>query len=626
MFGNKKMYKKGLADAMQAYEAFGRKQEAALEHMREEVRKGNRQLEAAISDLGEDLNGIYGYLTSKEKAALYHLSTPMDIKDLEDEEKRLLLAILYQLSFDEGDGVTDAQRSYIRSVQKYLEITNPQTEAELSAVGDIDSLETQKSFLQVVLEFLYLQEGDELSDAQEDFLGYFSVNRKQAALIEERVSRLFNAVGNQGIAEKYGYVPEEEPGDVKVSETQYEGSGSFEKLADEIARMCFGLNKHCIETENYILVGSPDGDKIEKLSPADIKTPIYRINKKTGKWTRVRLTENESETLNFESILTSHSLYKPKDFSAVVVGDTIYYPDVKGNGLFALNVDTWQRPKRITKSSCHSISICGKKLAYVQQSPDQQASNICLYDFDTAKQSVVVSGVKNAKAVYVTPDGVFYSYDISTARGGLFSAKNVVSFYDIKGKKSLELLKRDYNSIADERPQLQKILFFDTEKVWVACRPNNIAAAMLTEVVGISPIYPSEIYCIPYKKLNGQSSLDIRTFKNLDILFMSNATFLRESILTYSDILLYVGKGGKLMSLDFSSEKSQEIAPNAIFADKRPAHLMRIGNWVYFEGNSSDCVNKVSLDNPGEVEMIEVYDDMERAERGEKIQVLNLKP
>ena len=326
----------------------------------------------------------------------------------------------------------------------------------MSAVGDIDSLETQKSFLQVVLEFLYLQEGDELSDAQEDFLGYFSVNRKQAALIEERVSRLFNAVGNQGIAEKYGYVPEEEPGDVKVSETQYEGSGSFEKLADEIARMCFGLNKHCIETENYILVGSPDGDKIEKLSPADIKTPIYRINKKTGKWTRVRLTENESETLNFESILTSHSLYKPKDFSAVVVGDTIYYPDVKGNGLFALNVDTWQRPKRITKSSCHSISICGKKLAFVQQSSDQKTSSICLYDFDTAKQSVVVSGVKNAKAVYATPDGVFYSYDdtITCARI-IIKYKKVVSFYCIKEKESYDLFITEY-SMYDGRPQIQK--------------------------------------------------------------------------------------------------------------------------------------------------------------------------
>ena len=30
MFGRKKMYKKGLVDAMQAYEAFGKKQEDAL--------------------------------------------------------------------------------------------------------------------------------------------------------------------------------------------------------------------------------------------------------------------------------------------------------------------------------------------------------------------------------------------------------------------------------------------------------------------------------------------------------------------------------------------------------------------------------------------------------------------
>lgn len=623
MFRNKKMYKKGLADAMQAYEAFGRKQEAALEHMREEVRKGNRQLEAAISDLGEDLNGIYGYLTSKEKAALYHLSTPMDIKDLEDEEKRLLLAILYQLSFDEGDGVTDAQRSYIRSVQKYLEITNPQTEAELSAVGDIDSLETQKSFLQVVLEFLYLQEGDELSDAQEDFLGYFSVNRKQAALIEARVSRLFNAVGNQGIAEKYGYVPEEEPGDIKVSETQYEGSGSFEKLADEIVRMCFGLNKHCIETENYILVGSPDGDKIGqgdetgKISLADIvygtnkKTPIYRINKKTGKWTRVSLTENESETLNFEPILTSHSSYETKDFSAVVVGDTIYYPDIKGNGLFALNVDTWQQPKRITKSSCHSISICGEKLAYVQQSPDQQASSICLYDFDTAKQSVVVSGVNNAKAVYATPDGIFY---ISTPYRNLVSTKNVLSFYYTKEKESHDLFITVCPTY-DSRPQIRKFLYSDARKIWAACRASVN-----------SSLHPTEICPIPYKVVSNQSPFDSKKFVGPDILFMSDATFFKESILTYPDILLYVGKGGKLMSLDFSSKESQEIAPNAIFANERPAHLMRIGNWVYFEGNSSDCVNKVSLDNPGEVEIIEVYDDTERAKRGEKIQVLNLEP
>lgn len=34
MFGNRKMYKRGLADAMQAYEGFSEKQQAALEKLR----------------------------------------------------------------------------------------------------------------------------------------------------------------------------------------------------------------------------------------------------------------------------------------------------------------------------------------------------------------------------------------------------------------------------------------------------------------------------------------------------------------------------------------------------------------------------------------------------------------
>ena len=56
MFGRKKMYKKGLADAMQAYEAFGKKQEDALAYMREEVRSGNKELKEALAGLGDELN------------------------------------------------------------------------------------------------------------------------------------------------------------------------------------------------------------------------------------------------------------------------------------------------------------------------------------------------------------------------------------------------------------------------------------------------------------------------------------------------------------------------------------------------------------------------------------------
>lgn len=207
MFGRKKMYKRGMEDAMRAYEAFGKKQEEALEKIREEIRCGNKQLEDMISALGEDLVGIYDFLSSKEKAALYQLCTPKDIKDLGEEEKRVLVAVLYQLAAEEGIlAVTENQKKYIRSVQKYLEITNPQTSIDLNVVGDIDSVDDQKAILQTVLEFYYLQDATEISDSQEEFLDNFCLNKKQAQQIEMYVAKLYNTVGPEGLCEKYGFV------------------------------------------------------------------------------------------------------------------------------------------------------------------------------------------------------------------------------------------------------------------------------------------------------------------------------------------------------------------------------------------------------------------------------------
>ena len=205
MFGKKKMYKKGLADAMRAYQDFGTKQEEALAAIRKEVQEGKKQLEDALSGLGEEMVGIYDYLDTKEKAALYHLNTPYDIKTLEESEQHLLIAILYQLAEEEGNSLNDNQRTYIHGVQRYLGITNPQTGLDdLSVVGDIDSGSVQKAILQTVLEFFYLQDGEEITDDQEEFLSNFSVNKKQAMAIEETVSRLYNAVGAKGLSEKYG--------------------------------------------------------------------------------------------------------------------------------------------------------------------------------------------------------------------------------------------------------------------------------------------------------------------------------------------------------------------------------------------------------------------------------------
>ena len=248
MFGNKKMYKKGAADAMQAYEGFAKKQGEALEELRKQVEAGDKKLEDALSQLNGKLYGIADYLTEQEKKALYHLNTPIDIKEMEDSEKHLLVAVLCQLAQNEGPSLTASQQTYISSVQQYLGITNPEAGADLSVVSDIDSLETQRAFMQTVLEFFYLQDSDEITDAQEDFLSNFSVNKKQALSIDAHVSALYNALGEKGLAEKYGPVntapaKPEIPSDEAIKEQVKKVQLAVDKISEDftyIGRFYYG--------------------------------------------------------------------------------------------------------------------------------------------------------------------------------------------------------------------------------------------------------------------------------------------------------------------------------------------------------------------------------------------------
>lgn len=256
MFGNRKMYKRGLADAMQAYEGFSEKQQMALEKLRQDVANGGAKLEEALTGLGDDLNGIYQYLNDREKAALYRLESSMDLKDLDAPEQQLLLAVLYQLANDEGDKLTDSQRAFIRSIQRYVGVTNPQTSADLSVVGDIDSLDVQKAFFRTTLEFFYLQDGEEISEQQEDFLSNFSVNKKQAGIIENSVSRLYNIMGAEGLAEKYGFAPEQEPEPAQTADAQENGE------TPDVAETQVKKEAHTLDRDTVLA----EAEKMELLS------------------------------------------------------------------------------------------------------------------------------------------------------------------------------------------------------------------------------------------------------------------------------------------------------------------------------------------------------------------------
>lgn len=206
-----KKYKKGMEDASKAYEAFGKKQEDALNFILEEVRTGRKSLEDALKEIDVKTEDLYDHLQAKEKAKLYTVYTPFDIIELDIPARQLLLGILLKLATDKDPN--EQQQNYLRAVKKYLDIKDFPFGVDFHAVENIENLSELKAIYQTILEYLQLQDGDSYDETalQQELLDCFNLNENARRVIAEQVQALYRATGAVGLAEKYGYVPEESP-------------------------------------------------------------------------------------------------------------------------------------------------------------------------------------------------------------------------------------------------------------------------------------------------------------------------------------------------------------------------------------------------------------------------------
>ena len=270
-----KKYKKGMADAAKAYEAFGQKQADAIKHILEEVRQGKRDLESVLREFNGNIDGLYDYIDSKEKAHLYSVYTPFDIIELDKNDRLFLVGVLYRLTADKTPN--ENQQNYIRAVQKYLEIKEPPFGIDPMYIETIEDIPTQKAILQTVLEYLYLQDGDSYDETeyQQEFLDAFSVNAKSRKEIMDHINLLYTATGAKGLAEKYGYVPEESDEEIGGENTDcgrniHEDRNLVavkEEFADALIKEEGPKIRACIETLNYAFI-----------LPASLKS----LDKRTG--------------------------------------------------------------------------------------------------------------------------------------------------------------------------------------------------------------------------------------------------------------------------------------------------------------------------------------------------------
>ena len=191
-----KSYKRGVADTAHAFAEFEKKQADAINFVRENFVEGIQQ----------NINDLCEHITEQEKNALYKFSTPLDIRDLGEHDKVLIVGILYVLANDKYP--TEHQKCYIQLLQKYIDVKEYPLGIDMSVIENIDSITTQKAIFQVVIEYLALQDSDvyDETNMQNDLLNSFSISAKAKNEIIERVEFVYKILGNDGISKKYDII------------------------------------------------------------------------------------------------------------------------------------------------------------------------------------------------------------------------------------------------------------------------------------------------------------------------------------------------------------------------------------------------------------------------------------
>lgn len=604
MFNRK--YKKGLADAAKAYEAFGKKQGEALKHILEEMRQGKRDMESVLRELNGNVDGLYDYINSKEKANLYSVYTPFDIKKLDKHARLFLVGTLFALTTDRVPN--ENQQNYIRAVMNYLEIKDPPFGTNPLAIENIEDIPTQKAIFQTIMEYLRLQDGDSYDETayQQEFLDAFSINAKARKEIMDHVELIYTATGAKGLAEKYGYVPEEEDDDTKDSKgsdvkkaNQIDYVDLADDMKDKVVACRRGiLLQSAIETEHFILA-EPDG--FARINYGEGYEYTICVNKKTGEI---------KELTDCTYVNRPRKLLKLESIPDTVV--TWYEPEIREAHIGIFNIETKQYTE-IDSGHCMEL-LCTKDhyIVYFQETTTGSAPNkLFIYDTLTSKIRIVSD----------PPKGAYYGNLADISGNNLYFTgwqgdSRILYRVSLEGDLTPEIICSIGSlSMRSFAMKIQGTILF-------LMHTNDDCAF----------IYRSDLKELEAKNTSGNeedSTANSSAFMGFDLsaqlkkIRMNRPPFLRERCILgdnqcisadmafYEDILLYGDKeSGFLEMLKWDSEEKVRLVSSGVDCESfgYGTPFIRLGNWIYFRktsnGTYSSDTYKVYLDSPLQVEKV----------------------
>lgn len=97
--------------------------------------------------------------------------------------------------------INQQQKDFILGVLKYIDIKEPDLNIPLE---NIESLQTQKAILQVIMELMFIEEENfDFLNEYEDIFEYFSVNKKGFKDIKKSIQDMYDMLGIEWFYHKY---------------------------------------------------------------------------------------------------------------------------------------------------------------------------------------------------------------------------------------------------------------------------------------------------------------------------------------------------------------------------------------------------------------------------------------
>jgi|GEM_PF-2679379 len=198
-------YKEGLIKEAQISSEKHEAQEKNFNEERIAVKKGMEGIRAVVDQLVDD-----GEIEVLRR--IYKLEKDVNLQSIESSTKEIIVAILYECC-KRMEVVEELQTSYLLTLQRYLDVTEPQRNYDFEALNSNDELTTldNKAIFKVLVEFMYLKNNNSSYESDmlfQEVCGSINITDANKKHITNEVVSL-GEIAPEAIIAQYGYLTEE---------------------------------------------------------------------------------------------------------------------------------------------------------------------------------------------------------------------------------------------------------------------------------------------------------------------------------------------------------------------------------------------------------------------------------